>query len=209
MRGNASLKTCRLFLYFFAALILLGGGRIALTRGAASIDASGTDISLRPEQEIIFEAVKAVAIWKVKDVFVTPDCYTKINNQGQQLGGEQSFDIWTGFEAQPTNWVPGKLVVKIGYQFPGQAAPVWKFPAYPLSDEISSKPIGYMGPLADPTVLVHYYNRNYIGFIKHNFLIPRSQMNGEGKIIVSIETLKPRQIIKDEKFKALKACPVF
>jgi hypothetical protein len=164
---------------------------------------------LGPEQKLERGLFETIAIWKIKDVSPTPSCYRKLNNQGQRIGGDQSFDIWTGFEAQPTSWPPGELVVKIGYQFPGQAAPVWKFPEYHLSDEISSKPIGYVGPLADPTVVVNYHSPHYIGFIKSKFLIPRSQMNGEGKIMVSIETHGKIKVVKEEKSNPLKACPIF
>jgi len=202
-------KMLRMAIGLFAFLAMLGALRLAPTRGASGADRSAADHSLNPGQKIIHEAVEAVAVWKVKDVNPSPSCYRKSNTQGQQLGGDQSFDIWTGFEALPKDWQPGELVVKIGYQFPGQATPVWKFPEYHLSDEISSKPIGYMGALADPTVVVNYYNRNYIGFIKSKFLIPRSQMNGEGKIIVSIETRTKTHVYKEEKSKALKACPIF
>jgi len=205
MGTKTSGMTFKLFL-FLAMLAVL---RLAPTIGASGADRSAADRSLSPGQKIIHEAVEAVAVWKVKDVNPSPSCYRKSNTQGQQLGGDQSFDIWTGFEALPTNWQPGELVVKIGYQFPGQAAPLWKFPEYHLSDEISSKPIGYMGALADPTIVVNYYNRNYIGFIKSKFLIPRAQMNGEGKIIISIETRTKSNVYKEEKSKALKACPIF
>jgi len=205
MGTKTSGMTFKLFL-FLAMLAVL---RLAPTRGASCPDPSVADNSLSPGQKIIHEAVEAIAVWKIKDILPTPNCYTKSNSQGQQLGGEQSFDVWTGFEALPTKWQPGKLVVKIGYQFPGQAAPVWKFPEYHLSDEISSKPIGYMGALADPTIVVNYYTRNYIGFVKQRFLIPRAQMNGEGKIIISIETRTKTNVYKEEKSKALKACPSY
>lgn len=153
--------------------------------------------------------MEAIAVWKIKDIHPVPDCYAKFNSQGQQLGGEQSFDIWTGFEAQPPNWMPGELVVNFGYQFPGQPAPVWKISNYHLSDELSSKPIGYMGALTDPMIVVNYESSHYIGFIKEKFLIPRAQMNGEGKIIVSIETRTQKNIIKEEKSKPLKVCKSF
>ena len=66
-----------------------------------------------------------------------------------------------------------------------------------------------MGALADPTIVVNYHSRNYIGFIKQKFLVPRSQMNGERKIIVSIETRTKEKVYKEKKSEPLKPCLSF